>query len=87
MNCQASNPLLEKAEPSKMTREALPIRAAERRQIVATGVSPWVFGHVTMSPRGATDFSRIFRPSRGLVLNDTFPQADARGYDLSPLCA
>src|SRR5215472_13332790 len=25
--------------------------------------SPWFFGPVTMSPGGATDFSRIFRPS------------------------
>src|SRR5215475_421057 len=38
-----------------------------------------------MSPVGAKDFSRIFRPLRGSVLNDTLPTAFGRGYDLSPL--
>jgi hypothetical protein len=46
----------------KMAREAHPIEAAERRQILAPGASPGFSGGTTMSPVGAKDFSRIFRP-------------------------
>jgi len=37
-------PLLSKVQLSKMSREAHPIKAAERRQILAPGASPGSFG-------------------------------------------
>src|SRR5690242_1540572 len=68
-----------------MTREAHPIEAAERRQILAPGASPGFSGNTTMSPGRGERFLANFRPSGGSVLNDTLTTAFGRGYDLSPL--
>jgi hypothetical protein len=63
-------PLLGEALLPKVSREANPIRAAERRQILATGASPWFWATMKISPVGATDFLRK---------NNTYPRAYACG--------
>src|SRR5881628_4044859 len=46
------------------SREAHPVRAAERRQNVASGANPWILGLTDRSSEGATDFHRFLRPRR-----------------------
>src|SRR5215471_16270551 len=65
-------PLLIQAQLSKMSRDAHPIEAAERRQILAPGASPGFFGQYGDEPRRGDRFLASLSP--------------LRGYDLSPLC-
>ena len=76
---------LTKAELSKMSREARPIKAAERRQILAPGVSPGFSGPIYDEPRRGERFLANLSPLRGSALNDTLTTAFSRGYNLSPL--
>src|SRR5437870_12399062 len=85
---------------SKMTREAHPIEAAERRQYVAPGASPGISALSSVSTVGATDsvsywlrpvglaFAPLigsFAPTGLDLKKQHVPRAYARGYILSPL--
>ena len=78
-------PLLFEAQLSNMSREAHPIKAAERRQILAPGASPGFFGRYDDEPRRGDRFLANLSPLRRFVLNDTLTTAFGRGCDLSPL--
>ena len=46
------------------------IRAAERRQIEATGASPWFTRNLVDKPQRGDRFLRVFRPSGAIRQND-----------------
>src|SRR5262249_57811438 len=73
----AQPPLFGEAQLSKMSREAHPIKAAERRQILAPGASPGSFGYYDDEPRRGERFLANLSPLRGSVLNDTLPRPSA----------
>jgi hypothetical protein len=55
-----------------MMREAHPYEAAERRQTVATGASPWLRKKWDISAVGATDSADSFAPT-GLAFQNHNP--------------
>src|SRR5262245_29351071 len=72
---------------SGCSRDAHPIEAAERRQILAPGASPGFFGQYDDEPRRGERFLANLSPLRGSVLkrHGTLTTAFGRGYDVSPL--
>ena len=58
-----------------LSREAHPIEAAERRQIVAPAGRPGFFGRYDDEPRRGDRFLANLSPLRGSVLNDTLTTA------------
>jgi hypothetical protein len=48
---------------SEMSREPHPIEAAERRKILATGVSPWLMWFKQVSPVGAKESTESVAPT------------------------
>src|SRR6516164_3101467 len=61
----------------RMSREAPPIRAAERRQIVATAEGRGFRYRCVMSTVGAKDSLELFRHSVADFSNDTLPRPSA----------
>jgi hypothetical protein len=58
---------------SKISREAQQLRAAERRQKLATPVRAWNWCQITNSPVGAKECSKLFRPYGACYLDEVYP--------------